>query len=73
MQVLEQGYSMNPKMKKMLQEVVEEIRAMDYDLEDGIVLQWNYPEEPNLFFQLVMEEVPDNVLALKEKIDNKVH
>ena len=73
MQVLEQGYQMNPKMKALIQETVTQIKKMGLDLSEGVVLQWNYEEEPNLFFQLVMEELPDELVAMKEKIDNKIH
>lgn len=46
----------------------------DADLEEGVVLKIEYPDVPNLYFQIVVQELDeDSVFEVELELDKKVH
>ena len=44
----------------------------DANLEEGVILKIEYPDVPNLYFQIVVQEL-DEDSVLETEIDKRVH
>jgi hypothetical protein len=69
---LEQIDNFNSDMKKHLMDLVVQLRVIaGPDLEEGITLKIEYPDTPNIFFQIVVQEIGEDCVF--EATDKKLH
>lgn len=75
MMELEQETNFNLELKKQLMLLTAQLRDLDdADLEEGVVLKIEYPDVPNLYFQIVVQELDeDSVFEVELELDKKVH
>lgn len=75
MMELEQETNFNLELKKQLMLLAAQLRDLDdADLEEGVVLKIEYPDVPNLYFQIVVQELDeDSVFEVELELDKKVH
>ena len=70
---LEQGENFNLELKKYLMELVVQLRDLeDANLEEGVILKIEYPDVPNVYFQIVVQEL-DEDSVLETTIDKRIH
>ena len=73
MMELEQEGNFNQELKKYLMELVVQLRDLeDANLEEGVILKIEYPDVPNVFFQIVVQEL-DEDSELETTIDKRIH
>ena len=73
MMELEQEGSFNLELKKYLMELVVQLRDLEEaNLEEGVILKIEYPDVPNVFFQIVVQEL-DEDSELETTIDKRMH
>ena len=73
MMELEQETNFNPDLKKHLMALAAQLRNLDdANLEEGVILKIEYPDVPNLYFQIVVREL-DEDSVLETEIDKRVH
>tara|TARA_R110000744_G_scaffold379587_1_gene498059 strand:+ start:26 stop:247 length:222 start_codon:yes stop_codon:yes gene_type:complete len=73
MMELEQEGSFNQELKKYLMELVVQLRDLDEaNLEEGVILKIEYPDVPNVYFQIVVQEL-DEDSVLETTIDKRIH
>jgi len=73
MMELEQEGSFNLELKKYLMELVVQLRDLEEaNLEEGVVLKIEYPDVPNVYFQIVVQEL-DEDSVLETTIDKRIH
>ena len=73
MMELEQGENFNLELKKYLMELVVQLRDLeDANLEEGVILKIEYPDAPNVFFQIVVQELDEDT-ELELTTDRTVH
>jgi len=73
MMELEQEGNFNQELKKYLMELVVQLRDLeDANLEEGVILKIEYPDVPNVFFQIVVQEL-DEDSELETTIDKRMH
>ena len=73
MMELEQETNFNLELKKQLMLLAAQLRDLDdANLEEGVILKIEYPDVPNLYFQIVVQEL-DEDSVLEAEIDNRVH
>ena len=73
MMELEQGENFNLELKKYLMELVVQLRDLeDANLEEGVILKIEYPDAPNVYFQIVVQEL-DEDSVLETAIDKRIH
>ena len=70
---LEQETNFNLELKKQLMLLAAQLRDLDdANLEEGVILKIEYPDVPNLYFQIVVQEL-DEDSVLETEIDKRVH
>jgi hypothetical protein len=70
---LEQETNFNQDLKKHLMALAAQLRNLDdANLEEGVILKIEYPDVPNLYFQIVVQEL-DEDSVLEVELDKKVH
>jgi len=70
---LEQEGNFNLDLKKYLMELVVQLRDLEEaNLEEGVVLKIEYPDVPNVYFQIVVHEL-DEDSVLETIIDKRIH
>ena len=70
---LEQEGNFNLELKKYLMELVAQLRDLEgADLEEGVVLKIEYPDVPNVYFEIVVQELNEDT-ELEITIDRTVH
>ena len=70
---LDQIENFNSDMKKHLMELVVQLRDTEgANLEEGVILKIEYPDAPNLFFQIVVQEIGEDCV-FEVKLDKSVH
>ena len=70
---LEQEGNFNLDLKKYLMELVVQLRDLeDVNLEEGVILKIEYPDVPNVYFQIVVQEL-DEDSVLETTIDKRIH
>ena len=70
---LEQEGNFNLDLKKYLMELVVQLRDLEEaNLEEGVVLKIEYPDVPNVYFQIVVHEL-DEDSVLETTIDKRIH
>ena len=73
MMELEQEGNFNLDLKKYLMELVVQLRDLeDVNLEEGVILKIEYPDVPNVYFQIVVQEL-DEDSVLETTIDKRIH
>ena len=73
MMELEQETNFNPDLKKHLMALAAQLRNLDdANLEEGVILKIEYPDVPNLYFQIVVQEL-DEDSVFEVELDKKVH
>jgi|TARA_R110002096_G_scaffold5110_1_gene23923 hypothetical protein len=73
MMELEQETNFNLELKKQLMLLAAQLRDLDdANLEEGVILKIEYPDVPNLYFQIVVQEL-DEDSVLETEIDKRVH
>jgi len=73
MMELEQEGNFNLELKKYLMELVAQLRDLEgADLEEGVVLKIEYPDVPNVYFEIVVQELNEDT-ELEITIDRTVH
>ena len=73
MMELEQEGSFNLELKKYLMELVVQLRDLEEaNLEEGVILKIEYPDVPNVYFQIVVQEL-DEDSVLETTIDKRIH
>lgn len=73
MMELEQEGNFNLDLKKYLMELVVQLRDLEEaNLEEGVVLKIEYPDVPNVYFQIVVQEL-DEDSVLETTIDKRIH
>ena len=73
MMELEQETNFNLELKKQLMLLAAQLRDLDdANLEEGVILKIEYPDVPNLYFQIVVQEL-DEDSVLETEIDRRVH
>jgi len=73
MMELEQEGNFNLDLKKYLMELVVQLRDLEEaNLEEGVVLKIEYPDVPNVYFQIVVHEL-DEDSVLETIIDKRIH
>ena len=56
-----------------LMELVVQLRDLDEaNLEEGVILKIEYPDVPNVYFQIVVQEL-DEDSVLETTIDKRIH
>jgi hypothetical protein len=62
------------KMKKKLMETLFHLRERKVNLaETPALFQWQYEEEPNIFFEMLIKEIPPESTETDKSINNTVH
>jgi len=70
---LEQEGNFNLDLKKYLMELVVQLRDLEEaNLEEGVILKIEYPDVPNVYFQIVVQEL-DEDSVLETTIDKRIH
>lgn len=70
---LEQEGNFNLDLKKYLMELVVQLRDLEEaNLEEGVILKIEYPDVPNVYFQIVVHEL-DEDSVLETIIDKRIH
>tara|TARA_R110000803_G_scaffold79194_3_gene144747 strand:+ start:589 stop:810 length:222 start_codon:yes stop_codon:yes gene_type:complete len=73
MMELEQEGKFNQELKKYLMELAAQLRDLEgANLEEGVVLKIEYPDVPNLYFEIVVQELDDDS-AFEVELDKMVH
>ena len=73
MMELEQEGNFNLDLKKYLMELVVQLRDLEEaNLEEGVILKIEYPDVPNVYFQIVVQEL-DEDSVLETIIDKRIH
>ena len=73
MMELEQEGNFNQELKKYLMELVVQLRDLEEaNLEEGVILKIEYPDVPNVYFQIVVQEL-DEDSVLETTIDKRIH
>lgn len=73
MMELEQETNFNLELKKQLMLLAAQLRDLDdANLEEGVILKIEYPDVPNLYFQIVVQELDEDSI-LEVELDKKVH
>ena len=73
MMELEQETNFNLELKKQLMLLAAQLRDLDdANLEEGVILKIEYPDVPNLYFQIVVQEL-DEDSVLEVELDKRVH
>jgi len=73
MMELEQEGNFNLDLKKYLMELVVQLRDLEEaNLEEGVILKIEYPDVPNVYFQIVVQEL-DEDSVLETTIDKRIH
>ena len=73
MMELEQEGNFNLDLKKYLMELVVQLRDLEEaNLEEGVILKIEYPDVPNVYFQIVVHEL-DEDSVLETIIDKRIH
>ena len=58
---------------KHLMELVVQLRETEgADLEEGVILKIEYPDAPNIFFQIVVQEIGEDCV-FEVTLDKSVH
>ena len=70
---LEQETNFNLELKKQLMLLAAQLRDLDdANLEEGVILKIEYPDVPNLYFQIVVQEL-DEDSVFEVELDKRVH
>ena len=73
MMELEQEGKFNQELKKYLMELAAQLRDLEgANLEEGVVLKIEYPDVPNLYFEIVVQEL-DEDSTFEVELDKMVH
>ena len=73
MMELEQETNFNLELKKQLMLLAAQLRDLDDAyLEEGVILKIEYPDVPNLYFQIVVQEL-DEDSVFEVELDKRVH
>ena len=73
MMELEQETNFNLELKKQLMLLAAQLRDLDdANLKEGVILTIESPDVPNLYFQIVVQEL-DEDSVLETEIDKRVH
>ena len=73
MMELEQETNFNLELKKQLMLLAAQLRDLDdANLEEGVILKIEYPDVPNLYFQIVVQELDEDSI-LEVELDKRVH
>tara|TARA_R110000751_G_scaffold65781_1_gene134483 strand:+ start:283 stop:504 length:222 start_codon:yes stop_codon:yes gene_type:complete len=73
MMELEQETNFNLELKKQLMLLAAQLRDLDdANLEEGVILKIEYPDVPNLYFQIVVQEL-DEDSVFEVELDKRVH
>ena len=73
MMELEQETNFNLDLKKHLMALAAQLRDLDdANLEEGVILKIEYPDVPNLYFQIVVQEL-DEDSVFEVELDKRVH
>ena len=70
---LEQETNFNLELKRQLMLLAAQLRDLDEaNLEEGVILKIEYPDVPNLYFQIVVQEL-DEDSVFEVELDKRVH